>query len=69
MMMDNRGRVGILTSILRASSEDGGVPVIKVMYLSSLSYKHAKEYLTILTDHNLSNMIRGITLTRLIKGG
>ena len=53
MMMDHRSRVGILTSILAASSEDGGVPIMKVMYLSSLSYKHAKEYLTILTDHKL----------------
>jgi predicted transcriptional regulator len=52
-MMEHRSRVEILTSILAASSEDGGVPVTKVMYLSSLSYEHAKEYLTILTDRKL----------------
>jgi predicted transcriptional regulator len=52
-MMDSRSRVEILTSILAASSEDGGVPISKVMHLSSLSYKHAKEYMTILTDRKL----------------
>lgn len=49
-MMDYGSRVDIFTSILASSSEDGGVPISKVMHLSSLSYKHAKEYLTILTD-------------------
>lgn len=53
MMMDHRNRVEILTAILAGSSEDCGVPIAEVMYLSSLSYKHAKEYLTILTDHKL----------------
>jgi len=36
-----------------ASSEESGVPITKVMHLSSLSYKQAKEYLTILIDHKL----------------
>ena len=52
-MMDHRNRVEILTAILTGSSEDCGVAIVEVMYLSSLSYKHAKEYLTILTDHKL----------------
>ena len=53
MMMDYGSRVEILTSILASSSEDGGVPMSKVMHLSSLSYKDAKEYMIILTDRNL----------------
>ena len=61
MMMDHRSRVEILTAILAGSSEDCGVPIAEVMYLSSLSYKHAKEYLTILTDHT-----RGISASVLI---
>ena len=49
-MMDYHSRVEILTSILASSLEDGGIPILKVMHLCSFSYKHAKEYLTILTD-------------------
>ena len=35
MMMDHRSRVEILTAILAGSSEDCGVPIAEVMYLSS----------------------------------
>jgi predicted transcriptional regulator len=52
-MMDHHSIIKILTSILAASSVDGGVPLPNVMQLSSLSYKHAKEYMTILTDRKL----------------
>jgi predicted transcriptional regulator len=53
VMMDYHSRVEILTSILASSSEDGGVPPPNVIHLSSLSYKDAKEYRTILTDRKL----------------
>ena len=41
MMMDHRSRVEILTAILTGSSEDCGVAIVEVMYLSSLSYKQS----------------------------
>jgi predicted transcriptional regulator len=48
--MEYRSRVEILTSILASYSEDDGVPISKVMHLSTLSYKHANERRTILID-------------------
>ena len=56
--MKYRSRTEIVSNILDAAN--GGATKTKIMYISFLSYNQLREYLSVLVENNLKNIIGNI---------
>ena len=63
--MGNRSRTEIVGNILDAAN--GGTTKTKIMYLAFLSYNQLNEYLSIMIENNLIDILMELKHSRLLK--